>query len=219
MSRPTSRFHIASRLERPPGFTDLKLLLPVRSLHLFAFYIQPPAAIYRQCRPERLPCRRSTRFATGRRAVSCRIRPGSLPPNTNGSRPCLLPSSGANAPLVQDPESSSGPPTFLLKLTNDDELVFKFTFIIRQTAQASSPPSAPTATDQPALDTRVNALTYVYASSPREVETLVTREFHADPNLHKNANVALVGDYSTDGSSSVTFEWTWTWKPPKKHRG
>lgn len=43
----------------------------------------------------------------------------------------------------------------------------------------------------------------------------MTREFHADPNLHKNANVELVGDYSTDGSPSITFEWPWTWKPPK----
>lgn len=82
--------------------------------------------------------------------------------------------------------------------------------------QASSSSSAPPGTDQPAaLDTHINALTYVYASSPKEVETLVTREFHADPNLHKNANVALVGDYDTDGSPSVTFEWTWKWKPPK----
>jgi Arf-GAP with SH3 domain, ANK repeat and PH domain-containing protein len=43
----------------------------------------------------------------------------------------------------------------------------------------------------------------------------VTREFHADPNLHKNSNVELVGDFSTGGSASVTFEWSWKWKPPK----
>lgn len=117
--------------------------------------------------------------------------------------------------LNQDPEPSNESPNFLLKLTNDDELIFKFTFILRQTSQCNSPPNAPAATAQPSLDSRVNALTYVYASSPREVETLVTREFHADPNLHKNANVALVGDYATNGSPSVTFEWTWKWKPPK----
>ena len=61
----------------------------------------------------------------------------------------------------------------------------------------------------------INGLTYVSASTAREVETLVTREFHADPNLHKNANVQLVGDYSTGGSPSVSFEWSWKWRPPK----
>ena len=43
----------------------------------------------------------------------------------------------------------------------------------------------------------------------------MTREFHADPNLHKNANVELVGDYSTGGSPSVRFDWSWRWRPPK----
>lgn len=125
---------------------------------------------------------------------------------------------GDSAPLeyVQDPEvpSTAGGPAFILKLSNDDELVFTFTFIIRQSPQILAPPpdgaepSAPT-------DTNIHGLTYVYASTPREVENLVTREFHADPNLHKNSNVELVGDYSTGGSPSVTFEWSWKWKPPK----
>ncbi len=65
------------------------------------------------------------------------------------------------------------------------------------------------------MDTALNGLTYVSASTAKEVETLVTREFHADPNLHKNANVQLVGDYSTGGSQSVSFEWSWKWRPPK----
>jgi Arf-GAP/SH3 domain/ANK repeat/PH domain-containing protein len=65
------------------------------------------------------------------------------------------------------------------------------------------------------MDTAVNGLTYVSASTPREVENLVTLEFHADPNLHKNANVQLVGDYTTGGSQSVSFEWSWKWRPPK----
>ena len=43
----------------------------------------------------------------------------------------------------------------------------------------------------------------------------MTREFHADPNLHKNANVELVGDYSTAGIASVQFDWSWRWRPPK----
>ncbi len=100
----------------------------------------------------------------------------------------------------------------LLKLSSDDELIFTFTFVMRQTQQAApaSPDSKPIA-----IDTSVSGLTFAYASTPREVENLVTREFHADPNLHKNANVELVGDYTTHGSPSVSFEWTWKWKPPK----
>jgi Arf-GAP/SH3 domain/ANK repeat/PH domain-containing protein len=121
--------------------------------------------------------------------------------------------------FVQDPDSvnSSGPPNFLLKLSNDDELIFTFTFVIRQSqpqpSTGSSPP--PEAQSSSLVDTVISGLTYVYASSSRDVENLVTREFLADPNLHKNANVALVGDYSTGGSPAVTFEWTWKWKPPK----
>jgi Arf-GAP/SH3 domain/ANK repeat/PH domain-containing protein len=73
------------------------------------------------------------------------------------------------------------------------------------------PPTTPTGL----VDTVINGLTYVSASTAKEVDNLVTTEFHADPNLHKNANVQLVGDYSTGGSRSVSFEWTWRWKPPK----
>jgi len=76
-------------------------------------------------------------------------------------------------------------------------------------------PTSPSDTTSSLIDTSISGLTYVYASNLKEVENLVTREFHADPNLHRNANVALVGDYSTGGSPSVSFEWTWKWKPPK----
>lgn len=87
--------------------------------------------------------------------------------------------------------------------------MFTFTFNIRQPApQSADPNSTP-------VDTQINGLTYVYASTPREVETLLTREFHADPNLHKNANVELIGDFTTGGSQTVTFDWSWKWKPPK----
>lgn len=120
---------------------------------------------------------------------------------------------------AQDPEclntNASGPPNFLLKLSNEDELIFTFTFVIRQTLQP--PGSNTSATDGKAtpIDTNIPGLTFVCASTPKEVANLVTREFHADPNLHKNANVDLVGDYGTGGSPSVSFEWTWRWKPPK----
>ncbi|KAI1820221.1 ArfGap-domain-containing protein [Xylaria intraflava] len=103
--------------------------------------------------------------------------------------------------FIQDPEPSSSP-NFLLKLNNDDELIFNFTFIIRRE-------------DTSANDTQINSLTYVYASTDRELDTLVTREFQADPNLHKNVNVELVGDYATDNGSSISFEWSWKWRPPR----
>ncbi|KAL1884246.1 hypothetical protein VTK73DRAFT_3230 [Phialemonium thermophilum] len=119
--------------------------------------------------------------------------------------------------FIQDPElpSSAGGPAFLLKLSNDDDLVFTFNFVIRQAKQivAAGAPTAGEAVTP--VDTHINGLTYVYASTPREVENLVTREFHADPNLHKNANVELVGEYATAGNPSVSFEWSWKWKPPK----
>jgi hypothetical protein len=117
----------------------------------------------------------------------------------------------------QDPDGTGAAsmPNFLLKLSSDDELIFTFTFVMRQeyqvpTTSQSLPDPQPTT-----MDTNISGLTFVYASTPREVENLVTREFHADPNLHKNANVELVGDYNTSGSPSVSFEWTWKWKPPR----
>lgn len=87
--------------------------------------------------------------------------------------------------------------------------MFTFTFSIRQTPVISVDPMSTT------VDTQINGLTYVYASTPREVENLVTREFHADPNLHKNSNVELIGDFTTGGTSVVTFDWAWKWKPPR----
>ena len=118
---------------------------------------------------------------------------------------------------MQDPEPSSpiNAPNFILKFANDEELTFTFTFVIRQTppsSQGGAPGSESTAAS---VDTQIAGLTYVYASTAREVENLVTREFHADPNLHRNSNVELVGDFTTGGSPSVQFEWTWKWKPPK----
>ncbi|KAK2628186.1 hypothetical protein QTJ16_002832 [Diplocarpon rosae] len=118
--------------------------------------------------------------------------------------------------FIQDPETSSAPsPNFILKLNNEDELIFKFTFVVRQTQQVTAANNNGAQDAGSLLDTTINGLTYVSASTPKEVETLVTREFHADPNLHKNANVQLVGDYGTGGNQSVSFEWSWKWRPPK----
>ncbi|KAF2759306.1 ArfGap-domain-containing protein [Pseudovirgaria hyperparasitica] len=121
---------------------------------------------------------------------------------------------------VQDPESalSSGPPAFLLRLSNDDTLTFTFTFVLRQSTAFSNTPAATNGTDNPAIvpiDTNVSNLTYICTSGTRELEQLVNVEFHADPNLHKNPKVQLVGDFTTGGSPSVQAQWSWTWKPPK----
>ncbi|KAF2499646.1 centaurin-beta-2 [Lophium mytilinum] len=121
---------------------------------------------------------------------------------------------------VQDPDSnvSTGPPTFLIRLPNDEELVFGFTFVARQ-SQGS--PSAYNTNNNSTVaasgptDVTINGLTFVQGSTIRELDNLVTREFHANPNLHKNPNVELVGDYSTGGHPSVQFQWSWKWKPPK----
>ncbi|OBT70129.1 hypothetical protein VE03_00394 [Pseudogymnoascus sp. 23342-1-I1] len=116
---------------------------------------------------------------------------------------------------VQDPDPSpaSTVPNFLLKINNDEELTFTYTLIIRQSQPPSSSGSG--SSTEALVDTALNGLTYVSASTAKEVENLVTLEFHADPNLHKNANVQLVGDYATGGSQSVQFDWTWKWRPPK----
>ncbi|KAG8525452.1 uncharacterized protein KY384_009096 [Bacidia gigantensis] len=112
--------------------------------------------------------------------------------------------------FVQDPESTptSPLPPFLARLHNDDELVFNFSFIIRQTQIAVQQSTSST-------ETLVNGLTFAFASTTKDLDNLVIREFHADPNIHKNPNVELVGDYSTGDSASAKFDWSWKWRPPK----
>lgn len=63
-------------------------------------------------------------------------------------------------------------------------------------------------------DTVLTGLTFAHASNSKELDNLITREFHANPNLQNNSNVQLVGDYSTEGSPSVQFDWSWKWKSP-----
>ena len=73
---------------------------------------------------------------------------------------------------------------------------------------------APVAAD--ATDTFINGLTFAFAGSKKDLDILVTREFHADVNLHRNSNVELVRpQYSTDGSPSAQLDWSWKWRPPK----
>lgn len=115
---------------------------------------------------------------------------------------------------MQDPDSNaSALPSFILRLVNDDEIHFRFSFIIRQAPTTSTMPGANNSSEL--SDTSINGLTFAHASNAKELENLVTREFHANPNLQNNSNVQHVGDYATSGSASVQFEWTWKWKPPK----
>lgn len=119
---------------------------------------------------------------------------------------------------MQDTEAAANGqlPSFLLRFSNADELNFNFTFVVRQqtlvNGAAANGAGAPITTT---ADSQIAGLTYIFASSPKEVENLVVREFHADPNLHKNPNVQLVGDYTTGGSPSVQCSWSWKWRPPK----
>ncbi|KKK21756.1 ARF GTPase activator (Csx2) [Aspergillus ochraceoroseus] len=127
---------------------------------------------------------------------------------------------GSHFISVQDPDvpPSATVPTFLLRLTNDDELSFKFTFILRQTKTGNVTNSTVNgvSTSLPEVaDTVLTGLTFAHAPNSKELDNLITREFHANPNLQNNSNVQFVGDYSTGGSPSVQFDWTWKWKPPK----
>lgn len=120
----------------------------------------------------------------------------------------------------QDPDShpSAPTPSFLLRLNNDDELNFKFTFILRQmqTGNVTNSTVNGVSTSLPELtDTVLTGLTFAHAPNSKELDNLVTREFHANPNLQNNSNVQLVGDFSTESSPSVQFDWSWKWKPPK----
>ncbi|RDW93239.1 putative ARF GTPase activator (Csx2) [Aspergillus mulundensis] len=121
---------------------------------------------------------------------------------------------------IQDPDSppSAPTPSFLLRLNNDDELIFKFTFVLRQTQTGNvtnSTVNGVSTTLPEVADTILTGLTFAHAPNSKELDNLVTREFHANPNLQNNSNVQLVGDFSTGGSPSVQFDWTWKWKPPK----
>ena len=118
--------------------------------------------------------------------------------------------------VEKDPESSSTSlPSFILRLNNDDDLIFDFKFVIRQGRSSLIGVNGTPSIGNSAIDTFINGLTFAFASNGKDLDNLVTREFHADPNLHKNANVELVGDYTTAGSPSLQFDWSWRWRPPK----
>ncbi|KAL4891399.1 ArfGap-domain-containing protein [Aspergillus ambiguus] len=130
---------------------------------------------------------------------------------------------GDDAPIeyIQDPDAapSAGLPSFLLRLSNDDELYFKFSFILRQTQTGNNIAGSTVngvATSLPEVaDTLLTGLTFAYAPNSRELDNLITREFHANPNLQDNPNVYFMGDHTTGGSPSAQFDWSWKWKPPR----
>lgn len=148
-------------------------------------------------------------ISNGRRRVLLHITPNAYPAISFNARRELPDDSPVS--FIQDPESTGF--HFLPRLDLEDELDFRFTFVARQTASAS--PIATTTAVAAPVDTSINGLTFAYASNTKELDTLVTREFHADPNLHKNSNVQFIGDFNTEGSPSIEFEWNWRWKPPK----
>ncbi|KAI7246328.1 hypothetical protein KC335_g19502, partial [Hortaea werneckii] len=119
-----------------------------------------------------------------------RVAPNAFPATRYGAQKEV----GDETPVeyVQDPDSLAGgaPPSFLVRMSSGEDLNFQFTFNVRQQSAIAGganngPPSPVT------LDTQIAGLTYVFASSQREVDNLVVREFHSDPNLHKNPNVEL----------------------------
>ncbi|EZF35124.1 hypothetical protein H109_04532 [Trichophyton interdigitale MR816] len=136
---------------------------------------------------------------------------------------------GDNTPIefIQDPDpprdvlNDSPGPYFILRLTNEDELNFCFTFVIRQ-EKGTTPPKTTTAngvsTAPPTgTDNVLKSLTFAHAANAKDLEDLVTHEFLADPNIqNNNENFRHIGTFNTDGSPSVQFHWSWKWKPPVK---
>ena len=157
-------------------------------------------------------------ISNGRKKVLLRLSPNGVP----ATRFVARRDTGDDTPVcyIQDPESGNS--GLLLRVDLEDELEVQFTFLSRQSSVANNIPQSQS---QPQLqqtlnptqpqETNITGLTFAYASNAKELDTLITREFHSDPNLHKNSNVQLVGDLSTNGYASVELEWTWHWKPPK----
>ncbi|KAK4937823.1 hypothetical protein LTR10_021626 [Elasticomyces elasticus] len=149
-------------------------------------------------------------ITNGRRKVLLHVTPNAYP----ASRLVGRPDAADYRPIsyIQDPESSGV--AFLPRLDLEDELDVRFTFTSRQN---SGPLPATPSTATASVDTTVTGLTFAYAPNAKELDNLVTREFHADPNLHKNDNVQFIGEFATNGNPVISYEWNWRWKPPKIH--
>jgi Arf-GAP with SH3 domain, ANK repeat and PH domain-containing protein len=127
-----------------------------------------------------------------------------------------MPCSAPEGMLMTSQDAEVSVPSFILSLEDEDDLEFRFSFITRQgQAQNNQPNPSPALSANSAIDTVITGLTFAYASNTKELDNLVTRQFHADPNIHKNSNVQLVGDYSTSGNPHILYDWSWKWRPPK----
>ncbi|CAG8499105.1 13175_t:CDS:2 [Ambispora leptoticha] len=99
--------------------------------------------------------------------------------------------------FTQDPELQSiSPNKFLLKLLKDKNFKLKFKFRVGGNS---------TNTEE------LKGLTFINAANEKELARILTVEFNVDPNLHRHANVALLGDFTP---KSEDIEWTWKWVPP-----
>ncbi|KIW62003.1 hypothetical protein PV05_02057 [Exophiala xenobiotica] len=152
----------------------------------------------------------SITVSNGRRKVLLHVTPNAYPASRLVGK--LDAADYRPVSYIQDPESPGL--LFLPRLDLEDELDVRFTFATRQN---SGPLPATPSTATAAVDTTITGLTFAYAANAKELDTLVTREFHADPNLHKNSNVQFIGDFVTNGSPVISYEWNWRWKPPKPY--
>ena len=152
----------------------------------------------------------SVTISNSRRNVTLSVTPIGIPV----ARLVAKRTAGDDTPIdyIQDPESAN--PSFMLKLQDEDDLRFKFTFVTKQ-AQLSQPNPTSNPAPTTVADTAINGLTFAYASNAKDLENLVIREFHADPNIHNNSNVQLLGNYTTNGNHAIQYDWSWKWRPPK----
>ena len=122
--------------------------------------------------------------------------------------------------FILDPDISQNTtavPLFLLRLASEDELHFSFTLRLSQHASSAPRDASLTGPQAAHPNTGISGLTYMFGHDRKELDHLINREFHANPNLHKNSNVELLGDYNTAGQLDSPIQWTWVWKPPRLH--
>ncbi|CCG85184.1 putative ARF GTPase activator [Taphrina deformans PYCC 5710] len=92
---------------------------------------------------------------------------------------------------VQDPESQ-GLPIHLLKVENEPDLHFTFTFVLKQSS--------------------LSGVTFVTGTNLSAIERLITSGYNADSNIQKNKNVKVLGDYRSD-TGDLEIQYTWKWAP------
>lgn len=93
----------------------------------------------------------------------------------------------------------------LLKIPkSQDDLNLVFTFVLHRSQLEISKN----------IDTNVNGLTLVHASSFKELDYLLTTEYSVEANLQNHKNVFLVGNLSTEGKDSNTIKYQWKWSKP-----